>query len=69
MSQLKKNLSRLPTPKNDYEIVLPDEEEEAKKKSERMEEDDMSEHMLIPDQADIEAKNLELLKEKCKIFV
>lgn len=63
ISQLKKNLSRLPAPKNDYEIVIPDENEATTKTTE---EEDTSEHMIIPDQADLDAKNLELLKKKCK---
>ena len=68
MSQLKKSLSKLPAPKNDYEIVIPDEEEDAKNKSERMDQDDTSEHTIIPDRADIEAQHLELIQQKCKVY-
>lgn len=65
---MKKSLSKLPAPKNDYEIVIPDEEEDAKNKSERMDQDDTSEHTMIPDRADIEAEHLELLQQKCKFI-
>lgn len=34
-----------------------------------MDTDDTSEHMFIPDQADLDAKNIELLKEKCKRLI
>lgn len=66
MSQLKKNLSRLPAPKNDYEIVIPDDNEGAQAKT--AEDEDTSEHMIIPDQADVDAKHLELLKKKCRFY-
>ncbi|KAL7029384.1 hypothetical protein ACKWTF_006218 [Chironomus riparius] len=54
-SSLREGLASLPTPKNDYEIVVPDEEQE-----------EMSEstEMSIEDQADVDAKRMEEEKER-----
>lgn len=54
-SSLKEGLASLPAPKNDYEIVVPDEEQE--EQSENVE-------MSVEDQADVDAKRLEEEKER-----
>lgn len=48
--QLRKALSCLPTPRNDYEIVVPEDEQQ------QWQEDGMDERGFIEDQADIDAK-------------
>jgi pre-mRNA-splicing factor CDC5/CEF1 len=55
-SSLREGLSSLPAPKNDYEIVVPDDEQE----------DEMSESatLSVEDQADIDAKRIAAEKEK-----
>jgi pre-mRNA-splicing factor CDC5/CEF1 len=59
LNELKKGLSRLPAPKNDYEIVLPDDENERKpNEDEEMEHNGMGEQFDIMDQAEIEARRL-----------
>jgi len=55
---LKHALSRLPTPRNDYEIVVPDSESHVD--SSAVDED------FIPDQADIEADREADLRAKSK---
>lgn len=55
-SSLREGLASLPTPKNDYEIVVPDEEQE--------EEFPESTELSVEDQADIDAKRIEAEKEK-----
>lgn len=54
----------MPAPKNDFEIVIPDEENENESSTDRM---DTGEEYEVPDQADLEAKrNYELeQKRKC----
>lgn len=54
-SSLREGLASLPAPKNDYEIVVPDEEQE-----------EMTENaeMSIEDQADVDAKRIEDEKER-----
>lgn len=74
MSQLKKNLLQLPKPKNDYEIVVPEEEEAKSKKSnqengdEEMDDGRYGEQFEIADQSDLDAKTQLLLKEKRELF-
>jgi pre-mRNA-splicing factor CDC5/CEF1 len=63
LNELKKGLSRLPTPKNDYEIVLPDDEKDNKlNENEEMEHNGMGEQYDIMDQAEIEARRLAEMK-------
>lgn len=54
---LKHALSRLPTPRNDYEIVIPDSESYA---------DSSTVDDFIPDQADVEANQEAELRAKSK---
>lgn len=57
-SSLREGLSSLPTPKNDYEIVVPDDEQE---------EDTMeSASMSVEDQADIDSKRVAAEKERLR---
>jgi len=57
--QLRQGLSSLPVPKNDYEIVVPeDEEQDASAMPMDTEED----------QADVDARRQEIIKRKCKDF-
>lgn len=55
-SSLREGLASLPTPKNDYEIVVPDEEQE--------EEVTETTELSVEDQADIDAKRIEAEKER-----
>lgn len=55
--QLRASLNALPTPKNDYEIVVPEHEEE--QKEETMEK-------MVEDQADLDARAQAELKAKRK---
>lgn len=55
-SSLREGLSSLPTPKNDYEIVVPDEEEDNK--------DVDAPKEIVEDQADLDARMLALEKER-----
>ena len=57
MNELKKGLSKLPAPKNDYEIVLPDEEIAKEKES------DESMHR-VEDRADVERRQEEALQAR-----
>lgn len=54
--QLKMGLSGLPQPKNDYEIVVPENEDQ--------EEPEQAQAQLVEDQADIDARKQEELKAK-----
>lgn len=57
--QLRQGLSSLPVPKNDYEIVVPeDEEQDASAIS--MDTDE--------DQADVDARRQEIVRRKCEPF-
>lgn len=55
-SSLREGLSSLPTPKNDYEIVVPDDDQE--------EEPSESASISVEDQADIDAKRIAAQKER-----
>jgi len=55
---LKHALSRLPTPRNDYEIVVPD--------SESLTDNTAVDNDFIPDQADVEANREAELRAKRK---
>lgn len=55
-SSLREGLSSLPAPKNDYEIVVPDDDQD--------EEPSESAALSVEDQADIDAKRLEAEKER-----
>jgi len=78
LNDLKKSLSRLPAPKNDYEIVLPEDEEEkkaSKKKKSLKEMNDeelrelerdetVGEQYEILDEAEVQARRKEFLRAK-----
>lgn len=69
LNELKKGLSKLPAPKNDYEIVLPEEDEKPEKKSkneedEQMDESEVGEQFKIIDRADLIQKEKALLRQK-----
>lgn len=57
-SSLREGLSSLPTPKNDYEIVLPDDDHE--------DEPSESTAVSVEDQADIDTKRMEAEKERLR---
>lgn len=59
LNQLKSGLSRLPAPKNDYEIVLPEEQESGREKEQIDVEMD-----VVEDQTDVERREEELLKAR-----
>jgi len=56
--QLRKSLAQLPRPKNDYEIVAPDDD--------KSETDSMDEGQFIPDAADVEAQKRKQLSEEAE---
>jgi pre-mRNA-splicing factor CDC5/CEF1 len=55
--QLRAGLSTLPAPKNDYEIVVPEEEDQ---------EGGADQMMTDEDQADVDARRQEEIKKKCE---
>lgn len=60
-SQLLAGLSSLPAPKNDYEIVVPEDALE--------EENETVSNMIVEDQADVEARHLQdLIEQRKKYF-
>jgi pre-mRNA-splicing factor CDC5/CEF1 len=65
LDRLRTGLSKLPAPKNDYEIVLPDEEDKGEKRDEKMDQDGLEdeepesrfgEQYEVMDNADLEIK-------------
>lgn len=53
--QLRTSLNSLPTPKNDYEIVVPEHEEESK---------EVTQDNMIEDQADLDARQQAEIKAR-----
>lgn len=64
LNELKKGLSKLPAPKNDYELILPDDERDEEKNEEM--ESESGQHLEVMDQADIEVQIKQAMKAKCK---
>lgn len=64
-SMLRKALSTLPQPKNDYEIVVPEDEKEL---SQQWEDQDSGEGKIIQDQAEIDEGNEAERQAICKDF-
>ena len=68
MDQLKKSLSKLPAPKNDYEIVLPENaEKDADDNIDIDRPDYVGEQYDILDATEVQIKNRLNQKLKCKI--
>lgn len=57
--ELKKGLAGLPMPRNDFEIVIPENEHEFQEKEE-------TDQHFVEDAADVETKRLQILAEKSK---
>jgi pre-mRNA-splicing factor CDC5/CEF1 len=73
IDELKRGLSKLPAPKNDYEIVLPEDNNvnstKSQKNDEKEEDDaDVGEQYEIVDQEELETKRKQILKAKCIEF-
>lgn len=73
-------LSRLPAPKNDYEIVLPEDEAEEKSKKKSLKEqneeelididrdESAGEQYEILDESEVQARRIQFLKARCLNF-
>lgn len=61
MNELKRALAKLPAPKNDYEIVLPDDA----KPAEEMDEDKYSEQYQVMDESDVQALRRAQAEQRC----
>lgn len=57
----KRGLAKLPTPKNDFEIVMPETEDEVTENDAEVD--------FIPDQADIDSRRESLLKAESMLFI
>ena len=64
LTQLKSSLAKLPAPKNDFEIVLPD--DARKNGDDELIEVEDDENQMTPDKADLEAQQILFMKKKCK---
>lgn len=71
MNQLKKSLSKLPAPKNDYEIVLPDsaDKQDTDENIDIDRSDYVGEQYDILDETEVQMQKRVLQKLKCKTAI